>query len=480
MKALERAAVARILIDLIKADKVIDSREMDLYKALKAKHSISKENEIEAYTLTLGQAINILKEMPEDAIHELLGEFEDMTMSDGFCAREEALLMLSLSVCLNDEAQDNDIISTIIEETWFDERQVLYIESHHDKEVNFNIQTNLRAISRELKLCGLEFVYLPHILHHYITTPKELLKEVVSMLSPTLSESAVNDLLTKIKLFKTDTFCVEQLHHKLGFNELADTPPALLLRVNQSKVGNDVYTNFLRIELSDNVLYTTQQIVDRFIFYNGSDRIIVSHKKDEKGSFLYNGFYRQIFEILLLQKSIECNLEINFLRQTLTFPEIKLTLSGLHRKEKALYVLFIYEAGKGAIKNEAGTILQNGGINFKPPTLPQQLSNYNRRMEKLQKKYARIYAAFGGGEDTAPDISKSSIRLPMLAVIRRVINKQKEKIYDAQRFIINNPDRTGIYSISANPDSFLYEDYHTSERISIFESPLFKELDQIS
>ncbi len=213
MKALERAAVARILIDLIKADKVIDSREMKLYSELKTRHSISKEDEIEAYTLTLGKAIEILKELPTATLKELIGEFEEMTMSDGFCAREEALLMLSLTMCLELEDQENDVISTVIEETWFDERQVLYIESHHDKEVNFGIQSNHRAISRELKLCGLEFVYLPHILHHYITTPKELLKEVVSMLSPSLSDSAINELLTKIKLFKTHTFCIEPPHH---------------------------------------------------------------------------------------------------------------------------------------------------------------------------------------------------------------------------------------------------------------------------
>lgn len=480
MKAIERAAVSRILIDLIKADKVIDSREMDLYRELKTRHSIERKDEIEAYALTLNKAISILKEMSSTSLSELLKEFEDMTMSDGFCAREEALLLLSLSMCLSETGPECDIISTVIEENWFDERQVLYIESQHNKEINFNIQSNLRAISRELKLCGLEFVYLPHILHHYITTPKDLLKEVVSMLSPSLSENEVSGLLTKIKLFKTDTFCVEQLHHKLGFTELADTPPALLFRVSQSKVGTTVYTNFLRVELTADVLSSIQLIADKFIAYNGSDRIIVSHKKDEKGSFLYNGFYRQLFEILLLQKSIECHLLIDFVHGTFTFPEINLTLNGLHRREKALYTLFIYEAVNCSIRNEDGNIVQNGGINFTPPTLSSQLFKYNRRMEKLQRKYARIYAAFGGEEANTPDISRADLRLPMFAVIRRVVNKHKEKIYDAERFVINNPERRGIYSISAIPETFRCVDFHSSEPISIFDSTLFKELDEIS
>ncbi len=478
MKAIERAAIARVLIDLIKADKVIDSREMDLYRNLKSQFSINRKDEIEAYTLTLSKAVNILKELDTNILSDLLGTFEDMTVSDGFCAREEALLMLMLHFCLNSSELDCDVISTVIEEAWFDERQVLYVESHHAKEVNFGISSNHRAISRELKLCGLDFVYLPQIVHHYITTPKELLNEVVAMLSPSLSENAISGLLTKIKLFKTDTFCIEQLHHKLGFEELADTPPALLFRISQSKVGNQVFTNFLRIELTSEVLTIVQEIVDIFLSYNGSDRIVVSHKKDEKGSFLYNGFYRQVFELLLLQKSVMCHLLIDLIHGTISFPEIDLTLFGLHRKEKALYTLFVFEALNNAIRGEDGTIKQNGGINFTAPTSAKLMPKFNRRMELLQRKYAKIYGAFGGDQNNAPDITKADIRLPMISGIRRAINKYSEKIYDAERFVVNR-DKNGIYGITAHPDVFLCKDFQNSEAISAFDSPLFEALSKL-
>ena len=478
MKAIERAAVTRVLIDLIKADKVIDSREMDLYRNLKSQFSINRKDEIEAYSLTLSKAVNILKEMDTSILSDLLGTFEDMTVSDGFCAREEALLMLMLHFCLNSSDLECDVISTVIEEAWFDERQVLYVESHHAKEVNFGISSNHRAISRELKLCGLDFVYLPQVIHHYITTPKELLNEVVAMLSPSLSENAISGLLTKIKLFKTDTFCIEQLHHKLGFEELADTPPALLFRISQSKVGNQVFTNFLRIELTSEVLTIVQDIVDTFLSYNGSDRIVVSHKKDEKGSFLYNGFYRQVFELLLLQKAVMCHLMIDFIHGTISFPEIDLSLTGLHRKEKALYTLFVYEALNNAIRDEDGTIKSNGGINFTAPTSSKLMTKFNKRMELLQRKYAKIYGAFGGDENKAPDITKSEIRLPMFAVIKKAINNHKGKIYDAKRFIISR-DKNGIYGISANPDVFICKDFQNTDSISAFESYLFEELSKL-
>lgn len=465
MKAIERAAISRILIDLIKADKVIDSREMDLYRNLKEQFSISRQDEIEAYLMPLNKAVHIIKEMEDSTKSDLLGTFEDMTISDGFCAREEALLMLMLQYCLRNENLESDVISTKIDESWFDERQVLYVESHHAKEVNFSISSNLRAISRELKLCGLDFVYLPEIVHHYITTPKELLHEVVAMLSPSLTESAVAGLLTKIKLFKTDTFCIEQLHHKLGFEDLIDTPPSLMFRISQSRVGNDIYTNFLRIELTGDAVSIVQDMVDTFLDYHSSDRIVVSHKKDEKGSFLYKGFYRQVFEILLLQKAVMCHMLIYFIHGTISFPEIDVTLSGLHRKEKALYTLFVYET-------------QNGGISFTPPQSVKQLPKFDRRMEILQRRYAKIYAAFGGEEKNAPDITKADIRLPMISGIRRAINKQAEKIYDAERFVINR-DKNGIYGISAIPDVFTSKDFSGEQPISIFDSELFINLSKL-
>ena len=478
MKAIERAAITRILIDLIKADKVIDSREMDLYRELKSKFSIVRRDEIEAYGLTLSKAIHIIKEMEPGIVSDLLGTFEDMTISDGFCAREEALLMLMLHFCLSEENIDCDVISTVIEESWFDERQVLYVESHHAKEVNFGISSNHRAISRELKLCGLDFVYLPQVVHHYITTPRELLNEVVTMLSPSLSESAIAELLTKIKLFKTDSFCVEQLHHKLGFEELSDTPPALMFRIGQSRVKDKIFTNFLRVELDPNVLDIVHRLVDTFLDYNGSDRIIISHKKDEKGSFLYNGFYRQIFEILLLQKAITCHLLVDFVHGTISFPEIDVVLRSLHRKEKAFYTLFIYEAYSTAIKNEDGTIIQNGGINFNPPIISKQLGAYNKRMDLLQKKYNKIYEAFGGDAKTAPDITNSDIRLPMISGIKRAIKKHSEKIYDSERFMINR-DKNGIYSLTANLGVFQIKDFKSPDAVEAIDSPLFVELDKI-
>ena len=484
MKSQERAAFTRVLIDLIKADKVIDSREMQLYNRLKEQYSITREDQIKAYDMTLGQSVELLRYLPADELASMMRIFADMTMSDGFCAREEALLMTMLKMCLESDTPPCDVLSYEIEESWFDERQVLYIESHHDKAANYYISHNFRTISRELKLCGLEFVYLPHILHHYVSTPKAMLRDVVAMLSPTLKEDDVNGLLNKIRLFKTDTFCIEQLHHKLHFDHLADTPPALMLRVSQSRVRNKVFTNFLRISIESpedeqQILQAVLTFVDTFLSYNGSDRIVISHKRDEAGSFLYSGFYRQLFEVLLLQKAEECHMLIDTVSGEFSFKEIDLRLTGINRKEKAFYVLFIYEAWRNARRVE-GVVKQNGGIRFAPPVIESQMEKYQKRMDLLQRRYARIYAEFGGEPADAPDIRRADLRNPMLSVIKRVINKIADRIYEPERFIISRVGKE--YYIQAPLELFLFMNYDLSktskpEPVSILLSTLFENLD---
>jgi len=61
--------------------------------------------------MPLSRAITIISEMPEDDKEEILKIFEDMTVSDGFCAREEALLVLALHYCLRLAPEDSCVIS---------------------------------------------------------------------------------------------------------------------------------------------------------------------------------------------------------------------------------------------------------------------------------------------------------------------------------------------------------------------------------
>ena len=57
MKKDEKIAIVRILSDLIKADSIIDSGEIDQYMLLRDKYSINDNIEISATQITFADAI---------------------------------------------------------------------------------------------------------------------------------------------------------------------------------------------------------------------------------------------------------------------------------------------------------------------------------------------------------------------------------------------------------------------------------------
>lgn len=94
----EKISIVRIFIDIIKADKIIDVSEIEKYVLLKKKYNLSREYEIQGLQMTLAESLNTLADSDELFKRTLLADCLDMAMSDGFCARSEALLMIALKI----------------------------------------------------------------------------------------------------------------------------------------------------------------------------------------------------------------------------------------------------------------------------------------------------------------------------------------------------------------------------------------------
>jgi hypothetical protein len=56
MKQTERASIFRVVSDLIKADAIIDTREMEKLDSIREKYAIKKEDEILGSSYTLSKA----------------------------------------------------------------------------------------------------------------------------------------------------------------------------------------------------------------------------------------------------------------------------------------------------------------------------------------------------------------------------------------------------------------------------------------
>lgn len=181
-------------------------------------------------------------------------------------------------------------------------------------------------------------------------------------------------------------------------------------------------------------------ILDLFSEYYHTLRL--NYLKEEKGRFIFTGFYKQIFDIYMLRKGIKSRVVIDIYRETIRFSEADIKIEKLHRREKALYALFMLESA-------------SGGINFSKPTTPNGLARFQKRMAAVQEKYSLIYKKFGGEPQKAPNLSVSEIRLPMIALIKKQLKALGDVLYHVDDYMIQR-NVFGNYCINISPSLCCY------------------------
>lgn len=432
MKRAERASIMRILVDLVKADGIIDTRELSFLKTLCEKYAIEKEDEVLAASYTLSDAIETLKETSKTLKHDLLGDFMQMAMSDNYCAREEALLILALKSCLTAVLGDTaSVLSIEMGNLRFIPSQMFYVESEYDEIVNQQINKHSREIFAEVRLAGFDFVYLPYVAKHYQSIAEDDVLQIVSFLYPKLSEERLHIIIRQLQRLSTADFCKFHMTSKLNFGSFELVAPSLLINIGESSVNDAKYSNFLLVETDDDVLGRIRNIVDLFAkcFHNES----LEYLKEEEGRFVFAGIYKQVLDVLVFKKGVKSMVVVDTIRGQIRFPEAEVKLEGIHRREKALYALFLLESA-------------SGGISFNKPESQKQYERYERRMAALRAKYRIIYRRFGGEEAKVPDITIPEIRLPMISLLKRQILKLGNVLFQVEDYVVKR-NFYGNYSV---------------------------------
>lgn len=444
---------------MIKADGIIDSREMDSLSSMMTKYNVKPDDKIGSESITLSDAVRTLKSKSSSLCHDILGDVTSLAMSDKFCAREEALLLIALTYAFSDDIQA-DIISITSPEVFLPNGQILYIESSYDEEVNSIITKRYIEISAEARLAGFDFVYIPQIVRHYQQLSDSQLCHMISFLYPQASNERLSVAIQQLKGFTTSLFCQNLLSSKLKIHEIEDTPPALMVKIGSSMSNHKLYSNYLLIELSDKVMDTIQNFITTF--NNFYQTRVLNYLQEQKGRFIFRGFYRQLLELIMLQKGIRSKVLIDTNKGEIVFPEADVKIEKLHRREKALYALFLIES-------------PSGGINFAKPETAKQFGRYERRMKAIQAKYNLIYEKFGGDREKAPRLDIAETRLPMISLIKRQISKLGDVLYHVDDYIIQR-NLYGNYGVKISPENCLCKDFGDKEAKPIEESESWQKI----
>ena len=452
----EKTAIARIFADLIKADRIVDTSEMGYWRNVCCKYEIDRDIRIAASDMTFADSVNTIRQSGLGA--DLLGDCRAMTVSDGFCAHSEALLMIALTAMFTSGCSfDAEVYSLPRASFDIDIATAIYVENDCDPETNEAIRRHYRSIFKEFQLAGLHFVYIPKIIDHYSSTDPELFRSILAFLAPSMSEAGIDKAYNALLGMTTGTYCKDLLCNKCGFTGLRNTPPSILIKIGNSFVGEARYANYLKIEVDEDILSTVQKFVDEFTDMLSSDVFVVNTSEERDNQFHFHGFYKQLLDIFLVRRNIRSAIVIDPYKEEIFFPDIDEKATGMHRREKALYALMLCYG--------------SSGINFNRPRTSAELKHFERRMNKFQKRYSAIYELFGGEKEAAPDLTQPEIRRPIMACLRRSISRL-DALYNPADYTVTK-DADGSFAVHVEPGLIFVAPLKGDDSIALCDSVLY-------
>ena len=448
VRQIERASIMRLVSEMVKADAVIDMKELEFLNVIRLKYNIRREDEVMTNSFTMADAFKTLKAMPKSLKSDVWGTFKGIALSDRTCSRNEAIHLLAIASCFEENISDSVSVYSVElpDNIRLDNSQVLYVEGEYYKETNREINQHYREIVNELRLIGFDFVYLPKVGEHYQSLSRDELHTLISFLYPSVSDSQMEQVAKQLTTLSTSDFCKTEIVGRMKVDGLAHSLPSIMFRIGLSSINGKNYDNFLVVAIEEDTLVAVRRIVDTFM--SMFKPRLLNPIYEEKQRFVYNGFYKQIFDSFIYKKGIRSSVVVDLVHGDILLPEADCKITGLHRREKALYALFLLESS-------------SGGINFNKPNGIKSLDKYNHRMAAIQRKYEILYENFGGERSKAPQIELPENRLPMISLIKRQFRQLGDLLNRPDDYLVQR-NMFGNYCVTIPPELCLCFDTATA------------------
>lgn len=386
-----RVALAKLIIDLIDADFIVDEGELVCLERIISKGYLNISNPMlqEARGVTFAKAISVLSDLDEKTSIEIVALLKEMSLSDGKCVSCEAAIILAIEYALTHKAQVFSVPSNGMR---MDVLTTIYLESTNDsKDFKQSDYIGLRSL---LETIGWKFIYIPEIVSDFNHLDVSYLKRVVRYMIPTVSDKAVESICENLCGMTTERFCSEVLYKKVGVN-IKCPKPSLLIKIGESytldmHASDDYnmtgYSNYVLVPIESQLKTTIDSLVGKFksMVCDYVPNLYV----DTKGKFFYSGFHRSLFDVIAFGKDkIECKLVIDLknVKTPICFVGInddsKVFPLLLSPQEATLYILIIQESISGQ------------GLDWR-----EQLPDDDRHL--IMEKYNKIYSQLGSGRKT--------------------------------------------------------------------------------
>ena len=464
-----RVALARIVSDLVKADKVIDDDEIENYNAMFGP-DMSRQLFLNAQSYTFAEAMKLMAQpMDQDDDTQIVRKRNAETRSkraraaveavtqvancDGVCDPSEAILLTAINYFLMENQEGKyDVQSYMLQDFFVAKRFVIFIETYPST-ASENVEKNYNAISQLFASIGLQFIYVPRLAKLYASKDLEIFKNMTMYFFPTITESVVEEIYHTISCMTTKVFVEDYLCKKMHMNLRGHRKPSFLVMLGNSDVViEDAYgdfkmrrfADFLNIRIDDDDVLS---VVDKFVIdFNQQvsyTQYFSFNPSNER--LLYQGAYKLFFNLVALPEKVPVQRTLNvspkkhkiFINDT----SLSLPLSKL-----AVYALIIH----------ASIIGGNNGI----PVSPTE-----DEILWIDSLYKKIYSFLKDSKD-----AEIGSPLKRLTVTVSEINKELEQNFKGLSGILKIGTDKKRYSVQIKPEDI------TIDRVPMREHLLWKEL----
>ena len=350
MRHHQKIAIARLISDLIKSDDVICKEEIALYNHIVCSFDISQDELHEAQFVSQAEAVSYIKKMVPNEQKKIYSILHKAAYSDNSCVAREALLLLTLSLTLNDTKNKYQLLSSNIKGWQHLDKYVVYIESDYMPAINEEILQQYDTIANLLHLWKFEFIYIPKISQSLCEMDRSYLCDIIRYMNPRLSTEMLNNLYEHLTNFTTEHFTQDYLATSTHHNIFYDIEPSLFINVGISNVQtlnvmqqDTTWVNFLTIRLEDEpncVLNEVRRFLDQYETFITEPEY--HRPKRGKGLFRYHGFYKQLFDFLARQHSNkeEMNILIDIPARRIWLRGVEMAMSAT---QLATYVFILHQ-----------------------------------------------------------------------------------------------------------------------------------------
>lgn len=293
---LQKRALLRIAIDLVKADNIIHSKEVFVLKRLQEDLSLPQEELDLVHYITLSNAVSVIGQMDKASIKEVLGTFNSIMKIDSDIDFEENLLYAAVTAsCLPESRQWATVISVPEPDLDLSGRQIVYLEKSYSEGAHrvLDDRYDNLLISKAFGDIGLHLFYLPGVLEELGLVGKDsngkfgLLQKSMGYLMPAGDMIKVEGLKELLGSFDSETF-FKVVVSRFGLSPAVFPFQAfLLIKIQTGVVLDD--ENAMRHSMDFFCLDISSDVKHRILSF-------VSLFGDSSYLLPYEGYYRILFD----------------------------------------------------------------------------------------------------------------------------------------------------------------------------------------